>query len=152
VSACQPLVGDDPFEQHDHVHVARLLFTVDDDGSRNGSPSSLGIVSSPLRGLFGGAYARPAQPHDRAPRDLSAGDLFDLTQMFEDARHARDSGDGPDRRRASRARLSPRSRESGPSVPALFLLIKVGVWAGQDHHHQRRHPDWSSCVALLAES
>ena len=31
VSVCQPPISDDPFGRHDHV--ARLLFTVDDDAT-----------------------------------------------------------------------------------------------------------------------
>ena len=60
-SASRQLV--DPFGQHDHV--AGLLFTVDDDATENGSPTSFGIVSSPPRVCRRSVVHGPVQPDDR---------------------------------------------------------------------------------------
>ena len=62
VSVCQPPIGVDPFGQHDHV--ARLLFTVDDDATENGSPRASASSHLRLESVRRSVHG-PVQPDDR---------------------------------------------------------------------------------------
>jgi hypothetical protein len=63
VSVCQPLVGDDPLGQHDHVHVVRLLFTVDDEATERASASSHLLLESVRRSARRNPLSLMIEPH-----------------------------------------------------------------------------------------